>query len=576
MKPSIFFVRVLGGAFRRVADRLARRLKNNFYLYLAAVFSVLAVLDAFYLHAVVDMRHRAYDVMIRYRIVQPPADPQIVIVDINEASLAAMAADYGRWPWPRQVLGEFLQNLELQNPKAVIFDILFSDPDVFNPDSDAYFDEAVAATNNTYFPWLRLPAANDHLSEFKPAMIPGANRIEGVPESDGTIAVVLPFFKSIQAGGRLGTHNIYPDRDGIARQYRMVHDEHGWRLYSLPLRVATDLGYAPPRHKDILLNWRGKPFTYRYVSFGDLFRDMQNKDRKRPPDEFRDKIVLIGSTAPSLFDIKATSMAREFPGVEILATAIDNLKHDDFIRSPASSLPNLVIALLIIWATAIALYKDPDSDRFNSVFGLSQFGLLAFSYAMINISSYHLNLTGPVFIGFLYFSAAKVYSLVTARALERSMVAATLRDDHANGATVAVFQFNGGADPVSGLFLSRLRRQLLRLAKQPVDVDILKGRQRGMWGLLEATVILSWAYPLQDSNRRAAVESDLVQLRAEMPALIEKLRIGREFLIGDGAAMGSVGEAGSDPARAQWRELLAIALAKANESSARHSEKEHA
>ena len=155
MKPSIFFVRVLGGAFRRVADRLARRLKNNFYLYLAAVFSVLAVLDAFTLHAVVDMRHRAYDVMIRYRIVQPPADPQIVIVDINEASLAAMAADYGRWPWPRQVLGEFLQNLELQKPKAVVFDILFSDPDVFNPDSDAYFDEAVANNSEVYnyFEW---------------------------------------------------------------------------------------------------------------------------------------------------------------------------------------------------------------------------------------------------------------------------------------------------------------------------------------------------------------------------------------------------------------------------------------
>ena len=108
MKPSVFFARVVGGGFRRITELLARRLRNNFYLYLAAVFSVLAVADAFTLRSVVDMRQSAYDAMIRYRVVQPQADPQIVIVDINEASLAAMAADYGRWPWPRQALGEFL------------------------------------------------------------------------------------------------------------------------------------------------------------------------------------------------------------------------------------------------------------------------------------------------------------------------------------------------------------------------------------------------------------------------------------------------------------------------------------
>jgi adenylate cyclase len=565
MKPSVFFLRVIGGAFRRVSERLARRLKNNFYLYLAAAFSVLAVLDAFTFHAIVDMRHRAYDVMIRYRIVQPPADPQIVIVDINEASLAAMAADFGRWPWPRQVLGEFLQNLEAQQPKAVVFDILFSDPDVFNADSDAYFDEAVAASNNSYFPFLRLSRENDNLSEVKPAMIPGARRIENVAQGDNGIAVVLPFFKSVLAGGRLGTHNIYPDRDGIVRQYRLVHDEQGWRLPSLPLRVGADLGFVQPPYPDILLNWRGKPFTYQYVSFSDVFRDMQSKEKKRPQDEFRDKIVLIGSTAPSLFDIKATSMAREFPGVEILATAIDNLKHDDYIRTPASSVPNLLVALLILWATAIALYRDPDSDRFNSVFGLSQIALLGVSYAMINLSAYHLNLAGPVFIGFLYFSAAKVYSLATARALERGTVAGTLRDDHVNGAMVAVFQFNGGTDAISGLFLTRLRRELRKSSKEQLDVEFIKGRQRGLWGLLEATVILSWAYPLHDAARRQGAQTDLHQLREALPGLIDRLRIGGETLAGEGSAIGSVAAAGSDAARAQWRALFALALAAANQ-----------
>ncbi|HEX7954474.1 MAG TPA: CHASE2 domain-containing protein, partial [Burkholderiales bacterium] len=518
MNIGTFFARFIVGGWSKLAERVARRLRNNFYLYLAAAISIFAGVDALALHSVVDMRQKAYDLMIRYRIVQPPADPQIVIVDINEASLAAMAADYGRWPWPRQVLGEFVQHLEAQKPQAVVFDILFSDPDVYNADSDGYFNDAIAETGNTYFPWLRLPAASDKLSQLKPAMIPGAKRVEGLPESDGTIAAVLPFFKAVRDGGRIGTHNIYPDKDGVARSYRLFHDEHGWRLPSLPLRIAADLGYAQPPDADMLLNWRGPPFTYRYVTFRDVFLDMQSKEHARPQDEFTGKIVILGSTAPSLFDIKPTSMAREFPGVEILATAIDNLKHDDYIRSPASSIPNLIVALLILWATAIALYRDPDSDRFNRVFGLAQFGLLGFSYAMINLTHFNLNLAGPVFIGFIYFSVAKVYSAATARTLERSAVAATVRAGHANGATLAVFQFDAGGNPVSATFLKRLRKQMLRLACEQVDVDVVKGRQRGLWGLFEATVTVSWAYSLQDAAQRERVEQDLQRLREAMPA----------------------------------------------------------
>jgi hypothetical protein len=218
------------------------------------------------------------------------------------------------------------------------------------------------------------------------------------------------------------------------------------------------------------------------------------------------------------------------------------------------------MALLIVWATAIALFRDPDSDRFNRVFGLAQFGLLGFSYAMINVSSYHLNLTGPVFIGFIYFSVAKVYSAVTARALEKSAVAATLHAGHANGATLAVFQFDGGADPVSRLFLKRLRTQMFRLAREPMYVDIVKGRQRGLWGLFEATVTASWAYPLEDPQRRERVEEDLRRLREAMPVLVERLRVANETLAGEAVRSVSIGAAGSEAARAEWRALFAAAL----------------
>ena len=348
MRPGLFLIRAYLNAYRKASEFLARKLRRNFYLYLAALFSVVVVLDVFVFHQIVEMRQRAYDLVIKSRFIKPKPDPQIVIVDVNEKSLSDMAPEYGRWPWPRQVLGEFLEQVQEQGPRAVVFDILFSDPDVYNPDSDAYFNEVVAASENAFFPLLRLPEGNDALSQIKPDMIGGVRPAPGLPQQDVTVAVVLPFFKAALDSGRMGTHNIYPDKDGIVRSYRMVHEVGGWLIPSLPVRIGEVLGWKLPQRQDILLNWRGKPFTYRYVTFSDVYFDLLSRERKRPPDEFTDKIVIIGSTAPSLFDIKATSMAKQFPGVEILATAIDNVKQNDFIRAPQSRIPGLIAALIIL------------------------------------------------------------------------------------------------------------------------------------------------------------------------------------------------------------------------------------
>ena len=551
-------------AARHVRDAIARRLRNNFYLYLAAALSVLIVADALTVRAVVDMRQRTYDLMIRYRIVKPRPEPQIVIVDINEASLAAMAGDYGRWPWPRQVFGELVERLQEQGPRAIVFDVLFSDPDIFNPDSDAYFNEVIAATGDVYFPMLRLARESDPLSQLKPSMVPGAKRIEGVPESGATVAMVLPHFRAALDSARLGTHNIYPEADGVVRRYRLWHDEDGWRLPSLPLRVATDLGWAAPAGRDILLNWRGKPFTYQYVSFSDVFLDMQKRQRSRPADEFRDRIVIVGSTAPSLFDIKPTSMARAFPGVEILATAIDNLKHRDWIRTPQSSWPNAIIALLIVWGTALALYRNPDSDRFNGAFGVSQVGLMAFSFATINFTSYFINLTGPVFVGLIFFSIARTYSAATARVLERTAVAETLASHGGRGATLLLVQLRADDGDVPPRFVRKLRSALLAVGSHAKDVEILKGRQRGVWGLLEPALAITWAHSLDDAQEGALVAQDLALVKQRLPELVARLRVNDEEIGALSEKTAALGSGDRDLLQARWRLLLAETLAEAN------------
>ncbi|MCC7548806.1 MAG: CHASE2 domain-containing protein [Burkholderiales bacterium] len=562
MSLRVAILRAYTGAFRAASGFLARRLRSNFYLYLAGLFSLFALFDVLVLHQVVDMRQRSYDLVIKNRIVKPAADPDIVIVDIDERSLAAMAPEYGRWPWPRQVLAEFVENAARQGPSAIVLDVLFSDPDVFNPDSDAYFNEVIAATPGVFFPYLRLPQKNDALSELAPQAIPGAVRTPLAREG-ATVAVVLPHFPAALQAGRLGTFNVEPDADGVVRRYPVWLDAYGWQLPSLPLVVGQALGHPAPARQSILLNWRGKPFSYRYASFSDVYLDMLNSDRKRPPEEFKGKIVLVGSTAAGLGDIKGTSIDRQFPGVEILATAIDNIRHDDFIRVPTSRWPYFLVAMAILWATAIAFYRNVEPDLFARVFGLSQIGLLVLSYLSINFTNFFFNLTGPVFLAFVYFSIAKVYALATARALERNPVAESLRGVGSHQAAMAVVQIAGRDDTSTAIFMRALKKAVERHGKVPKDVEVIKGKQRGVFGLLESTLVVSWVHVRDDVKQAEAVEADVAALGRDLDRLVAAHAIAGERLASLHVHRRSLGGAAGRVLPGEWRLLFGEALAAA-------------
>jgi CHASE2 domain-containing sensor protein len=402
MNPFVIFYNLILQILSPLFKYIVKRWKNKVYLVLAGIFSLFVVADAVFFHVTAKMQHAGFDLMRRYRLFAPEPDKEIVIVDIDEKSLASLADEYGRWPWPRQVLGEFLEHLELQKPKAVVFDILCSDPDIFNADSDAYFDAAVAGTTNTFFPLLRLPPANDPLSQLKPAMIPGAEPVAGKCQENATVAVILPYFPSILKGGRLGLHNIYPHPDGVVRECLVYREDYGWKIPSLPARVIRELGYPVPTAPSVLLNWRGKPFSYQSVSFVDLFNDMLSKDKTRPQNECTNKIVIIGSTAPGLFDIKPTPMSQLHPGVEIMATAIDNMKQGDYLQNPAGWIVYPLLTHTLVWAIAAHFFREAGGAYIDRLVGASEFTLLTVSYASINFSHTYINLTGPFTIGLAY------------------------------------------------------------------------------------------------------------------------------------------------------------------------------
>lgn len=409
----------LRNRWTRASAWLVRRMGHRAYLWLAAAVSLFVVADLLSLHLVGTMESHVFDLLMSHRVRAPAPDPDIVIVDIDEASLASLASDFGRWPWPNQVFGEFVEGVEAQQPKAIVFDILFSDPDVLRPDSDAYFNHAIAASRHTFFPMLRLGAQNDVLSQVKPSMLPGAAPLPGSIAEDKPLAVVLPHVPAAIANGRLGTHNVDPDKDGVIRRYPFRTEHAGWGIPALPSRIAASLGAAVPDRHSFLINWRGKPFTYRYVSFADAYRDLLRKHPEHP-NAFAGKIVLVGATAPSLFDIKASPMAKIHPGVEILATAIDNVRHGDWLREQPRWL-TLLVSLAFIWGMAIALTRRVSVDLFNSAFTAIQAVFVGVSYATLNFSTLYLDMSAPITLGLVYFSLARIYANLSERWLANGL-----------------------------------------------------------------------------------------------------------------------------------------------------------
>lgn len=561
MKTYLLLLSRIRFAFEAFSNLLARRWKRNFYLYLAALFTLFALLDTAVLHITSEMRTAAFDAMVRHRLSPPKPDPDIVIVDIDEASLAAMAKDYGRWPWPRQVLGEFLEGIEKQQPKAVVFDILFSDADVFNPDSDAYFDAAIAKTGNTFFPMLRLDPASDGLSQLKVTQVPGVTPLEDEEqEPEATIGMVLPHFQAVLDSGRMGVHNVALDADGVLRSYPVYLDEYGWKLPSLPARIGREFGWPEPSTEQMLLNWRGMPFSYHYVSFAEVYQDFGSKKKQRAQDEFKGKIVIIGATASGLFDLRATPMARMHPGVEVMATAIDNYKHGDSLRFPEGRIWYLLITLAIIWLTALAFYREDGRGNVDRLFGLSQVILIAFSFASINFTNTYINLAGPVMLGIAYFTLARLYATATGKALEQNMVRAAVTRSGDLQATLLLIRFDTRRNVIPDGLLEKIRLGLKRTGSLHKSVEVVSGAQKGVWGLFEKTVAISWVAEVGDAAAQQAIDADLALLLERLQPLLGKflphLDDAESHVVHQGLVHG--GELAEDG----WRALFAEALLK--------------
>ena len=307
-------------------------MKRSLSLLAVAVFAGLA-LELGLLHWMKPLDNRLLDAFVKRHAAALAPDPDIVLVNIDEKSLASLEKEAGRWPWSRAVYVDLLEGLAAQRPRAIVFDIMFVERDSFRPQDDAAFGEAAAKVANAYFPFLRLPPGldgkgiriADHAGEFGLARSPAAS-------PTATMALVPPLALPKETYARTGLITFKDDSDGVGRRYLLRETVGGWLIPSLPARVALDVGYAVPDQEDLVLAWRGPAGSFPRVSFSDLYEEFTRSGKKRPADEFTGKIVIVGTAATGMYDERVTPMDSRHAGAEILGIALENLKNGRAMR----------------------------------------------------------------------------------------------------------------------------------------------------------------------------------------------------------------------------------------------------
>jgi adenylate cyclase len=331
-------------------------------------------------------------------------DPRIVILDIDEKSLVEKEkGGEGRWPWPRDRLAMLLDKLFDRYKIAIIgFDIVFAERDessglkVLQQLAQKELKDVAGfqSTLNQLQPQLEYDELFAARMRGRPVVLGYAfTRFEGesgkkgalpppvLPQ--GTFAGKIINFASFPSytsnlaelqknAASAGHFSLDPDSDGILRRVPMLAEFDG--AYYEPLSLAivrvilggqnivpgypTDkiwsrnysglewLEVGPLRipvdeNVTALIPYRGRHGSFNYISAVDVLNERVD------PAQLQDKIVLIGTSAPGLLDLRATPIEEVYPGVEVHANMISGMLDRNIKQKPPYVIGAEFVSLLV-------------------------------------------------------------------------------------------------------------------------------------------------------------------------------------------------------------------------------------
>jgi len=527
-----------------------------------AVVAALA-LELFLAHWMKPLENRLLDAFVKRQAARLAPDPEVVLVTIDEKSLAKMEEVAGRFPWPRAVYATLIDGLAAQRPRAIVFDIMFSEADRVRPESDQAFVEAALRHSDVgiYFPMVRLDSRHGaRASQLAPLLGlvrgPGAN-------PDARIAVIPPLALPDRLW-RTGTINFLADDDGVGRRYELRNRVEGWDLPSLPARVAMDLGFPLPDADDVVLAWRAAADELPRVSFSDLYEDFERSKRLRPGDEFSGKIVVVGAAAAGLGDLRVTPLSNTQAGPEILATAIENLKNGRGMRyAPQGWAAAIGIALIVL--LYLAFQRGLDARMTGGALALVSAAVLAASYFAVGRLLLAPVLT-PLAAAWAFYAAAGLAEYLRARRERQAAMAQFSRftNPHVARQLVELGGIETGRREVTLLFsdirgfttLSETRKpeEVVALLNRyfSLQVDVVFRHGGSLDKFIGDCIMALWGAPLDDPAHARRAVACALDMADTLQAFKRELGAGEsDFDVGIGLHSGPavVGLIGSEKRR---------------------------
>ncbi|MFA6972578.1 MAG: adenylate/guanylate cyclase domain-containing protein [Gallionella sp.] len=338
----------------------------------------------------------------RLKLTMPgTVDDRIVILDIDEKSLK----EEGRWPWSRDRLALLMDKLFDKYGIAVVgFDVVFAERDESSGlrvlqqlgqnqlkgdtnfqsvltkirpqlEYDKLFTEKIK-NRNVVLGYYLTNRKDKNISGMLPEPTFPAGTFMDHPIAFTTwngYGANLPELQ--QAAASAGHFNPAVDADGVVRRVPMLVEYNGAYYESLSIAMVRTLlgrpavlpgfaegessGYAGlewlelasagvklkiPVDHDVatFVPYRGKQGSFRYISVADVLHD------RIAPEQLKNKIVLMGTTAPGLLDMRATPVAEVYPGVEVHANMIAGILDQNLKQQPAYMTGAEVVWLLLI------------------------------------------------------------------------------------------------------------------------------------------------------------------------------------------------------------------------------------
>jgi adenylate cyclase len=397
---------------------------------------------------------------------------ETVIAAIDEKSLSEL----GRWPWPRTTIARLVDRLKGYGAKAVGFDIVFSEPDQNSSlstvvdlskevkkmgirdkrvqglldkkrlaaDTDASLAKAIKRAKNVTLGYFflksskeaehigekEIEAAAENIANSRYQMIQGEISDESALYNVTAYSAVTNLKLLSNAAENSGYFNAFPDTDGTIRWSPLVMRFQD--NYFLPLSLSLlvqyldwpmvtlnmakfgiegikigDINIPTDETGRMLINYLGPGKTFPHYSISDIIKG------RLSPDTFKDKIVIVGATAIGIYDLRVTPYSSAYPGVEIHATAIDNILHSNFLhRSSGTSL--LDICAIVFFGLLIGIVVP----RVKAVQGMVVSLLVLIAFVLINtfiFSRYNLwlNIIYPVLTMMTIYLGITVYRYIT-------------------------------------------------------------------------------------------------------------------------------------------------------------------